>query len=63
MHVLLIEDDLLTASAIQEVLTREAITVEPVDTAEAGVQRAGLGDIRWILTAGGIIALHVGTKR
>ena len=26
-------------------------------------QRAGLGDIRWILTAGGIIALHVGTKR
>jgi demethylmenaquinone methyltransferase/2-methoxy-6-polyprenyl-1,4-benzoquinol methylase len=26
------------------------------------MQRAGLGDIRWILTAGGIIALHVGTK-
>ena len=24
---------------------------------------AGLGDVRWILTAGGIIALHVGTKR
>jgi demethylmenaquinone methyltransferase / 2-methoxy-6-polyprenyl-1,4-benzoquinol methylase len=24
---------------------------------------AGLGDIRWILTAGGIIAIHVGTKR
>jgi hypothetical protein len=23
---------------------------------------AGLTDIRWILTAGGIIALHVGTK-
>jgi demethylmenaquinone methyltransferase / 2-methoxy-6-polyprenyl-1,4-benzoquinol methylase len=29
----------------------------------ASMQRAGLGDIRWILTAGGIIALHVGTKR
>jgi demethylmenaquinone methyltransferase/2-methoxy-6-polyprenyl-1,4-benzoquinol methylase len=28
----------------------------------AAMQRAGLGDIRWILTAGGIIALHVGTK-
>jgi demethylmenaquinone methyltransferase/2-methoxy-6-polyprenyl-1,4-benzoquinol methylase len=27
------------------------------------MQRAGLTDIRWILTAGGIIALHVGTKR
>jgi demethylmenaquinone methyltransferase / 2-methoxy-6-polyprenyl-1,4-benzoquinol methylase len=26
------------------------------------MQRAGLGEIRWILTAGGIIALHVGTK-
>jgi len=29
----------------------------------ASMQRAGLGDIRWIVTAGGIIALHVGTKR
>jgi demethylmenaquinone methyltransferase/2-methoxy-6-polyprenyl-1,4-benzoquinol methylase len=29
----------------------------------AAMQRAGMGDIRWILTAGGIIALHVGTKR
>jgi demethylmenaquinone methyltransferase / 2-methoxy-6-polyprenyl-1,4-benzoquinol methylase len=29
----------------------------------AAMQRAGLGDIRWVLTAGGIIALHVGTKR
>jgi demethylmenaquinone methyltransferase/2-methoxy-6-polyprenyl-1,4-benzoquinol methylase len=29
----------------------------------AAMQRAGLTDIRWILTAGGIIALHVGTKR
>ncbi|MEA2277604.1 MAG: demethylmenaquinone methyltransferase / 2-methoxy-6-polyprenyl,4-benzoquinol methylase [Solirubrobacteraceae bacterium] len=26
------------------------------------MERAGLRDIRWILTAGGIIALHVGTK-
>jgi demethylmenaquinone methyltransferase / 2-methoxy-6-polyprenyl-1,4-benzoquinol methylase len=29
----------------------------------AAMERAGLGEIRWILTAGGIIALHVGTKR
>jgi demethylmenaquinone methyltransferase/2-methoxy-6-polyprenyl-1,4-benzoquinol methylase len=29
----------------------------------AAMQGAGLSDIRWILTAGGIIALHVGTKR
>jgi demethylmenaquinone methyltransferase/2-methoxy-6-polyprenyl-1,4-benzoquinol methylase len=28
----------------------------------ASMQRAGLEQIRWILTAGGIIALHVGTK-
>jgi demethylmenaquinone methyltransferase/2-methoxy-6-polyprenyl-1,4-benzoquinol methylase len=28
----------------------------------AAMERAGLGAIRWILTAGGIIALHVGTK-
>ena len=28
----------------------------------ASMARAGLGEIRWILTAGGIIALHVGTK-
>jgi demethylmenaquinone methyltransferase / 2-methoxy-6-polyprenyl-1,4-benzoquinol methylase len=27
----------------------------------AALERAGLTDIRWILTAGGIIALHVGT--
>jgi len=26
------------------------------------MERAGLRDIRWILTAGGIIAIHVGTK-
>jgi demethylmenaquinone methyltransferase/2-methoxy-6-polyprenyl-1,4-benzoquinol methylase len=28
----------------------------------ASLARAGLEDIRWVLTAGGIIALHVGTK-
>jgi demethylmenaquinone methyltransferase / 2-methoxy-6-polyprenyl-1,4-benzoquinol methylase len=28
----------------------------------AAMERAGLHQIRWILTAGGIIALHVGTK-
>jgi demethylmenaquinone methyltransferase / 2-methoxy-6-polyprenyl-1,4-benzoquinol methylase len=28
----------------------------------ASMERAGLGEIRWVLTAGGIIALHVGTK-
>jgi demethylmenaquinone methyltransferase/2-methoxy-6-polyprenyl-1,4-benzoquinol methylase len=28
----------------------------------ATMERAGLGQIRWILTAGGIIALHVGVK-
>ena len=29
----------------------------------ASMERAGLGDIRWLLTAGGIIAVHVGTVR
>jgi demethylmenaquinone methyltransferase/2-methoxy-6-polyprenyl-1,4-benzoquinol methylase len=29
----------------------------------ARMAAAGLGDVRWILTAGGIIALHVGTVR
>jgi demethylmenaquinone methyltransferase / 2-methoxy-6-polyprenyl-1,4-benzoquinol methylase len=28
----------------------------------AAMARAGLRDIRWVLTAGGIIAIHVGTK-
>jgi demethylmenaquinone methyltransferase / 2-methoxy-6-polyprenyl-1,4-benzoquinol methylase len=28
----------------------------------AAMERAGLRDIRWVLTAGGIIALHVGSK-
>jgi demethylmenaquinone methyltransferase / 2-methoxy-6-polyprenyl-1,4-benzoquinol methylase len=28
----------------------------------AAMERAGLRDIRWVLTAGGIIALHVGKK-
>src|SRR3954471_7210916 len=34
---------------------------EPAGLA-AAMERAGLEQIRWILTAGGIIALHVGTK-
>src|SRR6185436_3765514 len=34
---------------------------EPAGLA-ATMQRAGLEQIRWILTAGGIIALHVGVK-
>jgi demethylmenaquinone methyltransferase/2-methoxy-6-polyprenyl-1,4-benzoquinol methylase len=35
----------------------------PAPAALAGVMsRAGLRDVRWILTAGGIIALHVGTR-
>jgi demethylmenaquinone methyltransferase/2-methoxy-6-polyprenyl-1,4-benzoquinol methylase len=29
----------------------------------AELSRAGLDDVRWILTAGGIIALHAGTRR
>ena len=29
----------------------------------ARMSAAGLADVRWILTAGGIIAIHVGTKR
>jgi demethylmenaquinone methyltransferase / 2-methoxy-6-polyprenyl-1,4-benzoquinol methylase len=32
------------------------------DELAGAMKRAGLGEIRWILTAGGIIALHVGTK-
>jgi demethylmenaquinone methyltransferase/2-methoxy-6-polyprenyl-1,4-benzoquinol methylase len=32
------------------------------DGLAAAMARAGLRDIRWILTAGGIIAIHVGTK-
>jgi demethylmenaquinone methyltransferase / 2-methoxy-6-polyprenyl-1,4-benzoquinol methylase len=36
----------------------------PAPEALAGrMAAAGLGDVRWILTAGGIIALHVGTVR
>jgi demethylmenaquinone methyltransferase / 2-methoxy-6-polyprenyl-1,4-benzoquinol methylase len=33
------------------------------DGLAAAMRSAGLRDIRWILTAGGIIALHVGVKR
>jgi demethylmenaquinone methyltransferase / 2-methoxy-6-polyprenyl-1,4-benzoquinol methylase len=29
----------------------------------AAMARAGLGNVRWVLTAGGIIALHSGTRR
>jgi len=29
----------------------------------AALSRAGLADVRWILTAGGFIALHSGTVR
>jgi demethylmenaquinone methyltransferase / 2-methoxy-6-polyprenyl-1,4-benzoquinol methylase len=28
----------------------------------AELARTGLVDVRWVLTAGGIIAIHVGTK-
>ncbi|HEV2752760.1 MAG TPA: class I SAM-dependent methyltransferase, partial [Solirubrobacteraceae bacterium] len=33
------------------------------DELAATMQRAGLEDLRWVVTAGGIIALHVGTRR
>jgi demethylmenaquinone methyltransferase/2-methoxy-6-polyprenyl-1,4-benzoquinol methylase len=36
----------------------------PAPSALGGeLARAGLVDVRWILTAGGIIALHAGTRR
>jgi len=41
MHILLIEDDRLTAAAILETLQRADMTVEIAETAEAGIQRAG----------------------
>src|SRR3954463_12588536 len=34
----------------------------PPEGLAAAMARAGLRDIRWILTAGGIIAIHAGTK-
>src|SRR4051812_36224818 len=34
----------------------------PPDGLAAAMAAAGLRDIRWVLTAGGIIAIHVGTK-
>ena len=34
----------------------------PPEGVAAALARAGLGEIRWVLTAGGIIALHVGTR-
>jgi demethylmenaquinone methyltransferase/2-methoxy-6-polyprenyl-1,4-benzoquinol methylase len=33
------------------------------DALAAELARAGLADVRWVLTAGGIIALHSGTRR
>ncbi|HEU0024386.1 MAG TPA: class I SAM-dependent methyltransferase [Thermoleophilaceae bacterium] len=33
------------------------------DELAAELARAGLTDVRWVLTAGGIIALHAGTRR
>lgn len=41
MHILLIEDDALTASAIAEVLARERVTIDRVGDAETGLERAG----------------------
>lgn len=41
MHVLLIEDDTLTASAIAETLARDNVTLDVFGDAEAGLQRAG----------------------
>lgn len=41
----------------------ESVKRFPTPEALAGaMSRAGLRDVRWILTAGGIIALHVGTR-
>ncbi len=34
----------------------------PPEGLGAAMVQAGLGDVRWVLTAGGIIALHVGTR-
>ena len=41
MHILLIEDDALTASAIADCLAAEGATLERVGDAESGLQRAG----------------------
>ena len=41
MHVLLIEDDALSASAIAETLARDGVTLSTASDAEAGLQRAG----------------------
>jgi demethylmenaquinone methyltransferase / 2-methoxy-6-polyprenyl-1,4-benzoquinol methylase len=34
----------------------------PPEGVAAAMSRAGLVDVRWIVTAGGIIALHAGTR-
>ena len=41
MHILLIEDDRLTAASIVETLTRAGMTVAVAETAEAGLHLAG----------------------
>ena len=45
MHVLLIEDDALTASAIAETLKRDGWTLDTARDAETGLRRAGQGDV------------------
>ena len=49
MHVLLIEDDALTASAIAETLARDGWTLDAVATGEAGLARAGQAGVDVIL--------------
>jgi demethylmenaquinone methyltransferase/2-methoxy-6-polyprenyl-1,4-benzoquinol methylase len=48
-------------SAAYEYLPNSVKRFPAPDGLAAVMDRAGLHDIRWILTAGGIIALHVGT--
>lgn len=45
MHILLIEDDQLVASAVVEILEREQITVQVAATAEDGLRSAGQADV------------------
>ena len=49
MHVLLIEDDALTASAIAETLARDGWTLDAVATGAAGLARAGQAGVDVIL--------------
>jgi demethylmenaquinone methyltransferase/2-methoxy-6-polyprenyl-1,4-benzoquinol methylase len=50
-------------STAYEYLPKSVKRFPPPDGLAAVMERAGLERIRWILTAGGIIALHVGEKR